>query len=213
MIVITTFLVYLVVLYVNDVSCFRLNEPGVRMTTSPKVQGLQMATGGHGDGFRFMPAVKLDKDEYWPQILPIAGIMGDMTVEDLYAPPQVIRPEQGMWAYDFSNPDMPQLGTVPFPGSERLYWCDDPVVVIATNEQLGLRLSETVEVMIVVDRRDREWDKESSFFLFKTPDDGMKVLWSDDGVPAGHQILGKVAVVSVPLTRSMRKADAMFEEE
>ena len=180
--------------------------------TSPRA-GLQMKTGGHGENFRFMPITKLAPDEYWPQILPIAGILGEMTAEELYSPPQVIKPEQGMWTYDFSNPNMPQLGTVAIPGSERLYWCDDPVVVIATNEQLNIKMTELVEVMIVIDRADKEWDKENSFFMFEAPDNSMSVMWSDAGVPPGHKILGKVAVVSLPLTKSMRSADAMFEEE
>lgn len=202
----------LMALCANEALGFQSAGWGVRMTP-PFGKGLQMATGGHGEGFRFMPTTKLDKEEFWPQILPIAGILGDMTTKDLFAPAQVIKPEQGMWTYDFSNPDMPQLGTVAFPGSERLHWCADPVVVIATNDQLGLTLSESVEVMIVVDRGDREWDKDTSFHLYQAPDNSMKVMWSDEGVPAGHQILGKVAVVSTPLTASMRTADAMFEEE
>jgi hypothetical protein len=172
-----------------------------------------MTLGSHGEGFKFMPTIKLDNDEYWPQILPIAGILGEMTQEELYAPAQVIKPEQGMWTYDFSNPDMPQLGTVAFPGSARLYYCADPVAVIATNEQLGLKLEELVEVIVVVDREDRDYDKENSFFLFSDPSGDLSVKWSDEGVPPGYQILGKVAVVSVPLTEAMKTANNMFEEE
>ena len=180
---------------------------------TPTRAGMQMKTGGHGDGFRFMPVAKLNSEEYWPQILPIAGVLGEMTVEELFAPAQVNKPAQGMWTYDFSNPDMPQLGTVAFPGSERLYWCNDPVVVIGTNEQLNLKMSEAVEVMLVIDRADRQWDKDSSFFLFQTPDNSMSVMWSDGGVPAGHSILGKVAVVAAPLTETMRGEESMFEED
>ena len=96
---------------------------------------------------------------------------------------------------------MPQLGTVAFPGSQRLAECDDPVAVIATNTQLQIGLTEEVEVIMVVDRSEKKWSGDESFYLFQTPENTMVVMWSDDGCPAGHTILGKVAIVSVPLTR------------
>ena len=174
---------------------------------------LQMALGGHNQNFRFIPTTKLDREEFWPQILPIAGVYGEMTEEDLAAPAPAMFPEQGYWSYEFAHADMPQLGTVAFPGSQTLAECNDPVVVIATNTQLQISLSEEVEVMMVVDRSATTWKNDEHFYLFKTPEGGMVVMWSDEGCPSGYTILGRVAIVSVPLTDAMRGKNTMFEEE
>lgn len=191
-------------------SAYGFVVPRMRVTTHQK---LTMATGGHNQGFKFIPTTKLERDEFWPQILPIAGVYGEMTPEQLYAPPRPALPEQGYWSYDFSNPDMHQLGTVAFPGSERLALCDDPVAVIATNTQLGISLEEEVECLVVVDRADRVWTNSQSFYLFETPSNQIVIMWSDEGVPTGHTILGRIAVVSVPLTEQMRGSNSMFAEE
>ncbi len=60
----------------------------------------------------------------------------------------------GMWQFDFSDPEGPQLGTVALPPSSVIQLALDPVVVISRSVELGLSLTNNVEaeVLIVIDR-------------------------------------------------------------
>ena len=70
--------------------------------------------------------------------------------------------------------------------------CDDPVAVIATNTQLQIKLSEDLEVIMVVDRAVTTWKNDEHFYLFQTPDGGMVVMWSDEDAPRDTLSLEKL---------------------
>lgn len=80
-----------------------------------------------------------------------AGLYPGITADELNAPISTASPERGRWAYDFSDPDGPQMGTVALPGSEIVDLAVDPVVVIASNTALGIEMhGQEVEVGRVV---------------------------------------------------------------
>lgn len=79
--------------------------------------------------------------------LRVIGLYPGLSAQDLMAPSSTASPDVGRWAYDFSDPDGPQMGTVALPGSEIVHYAVDPVVVIASNKALGVELyGEDVEV-------------------------------------------------------------------
>jgi hypothetical protein len=111
----------------------------------------------HGTGSRFLSIQQLKGDELMPRIIPIAGVYPGITADELMAPTSTPSPSYGRWAYEFSDPDGPQVGTVAFPASTLVHACVDPVVVIATNDALGIDLAgeHDIEAIVLVDRGDR----------------------------------------------------------
>lgn len=66
------------------------------------------------------------------------GVYPGLTAQELLAPASTEAPAYGMWAYDFSDPEGPQMGTVALPASALVHACIDPVVVIASNDALNI---------------------------------------------------------------------------
>ena len=169
-----------------------------------------MKAYSHGEGFHFLPISKAQEDEFWPRTVQIAGVYPELSVADFLAPTSTRPPSQGQWAYDFSDPDGPQLGTIAMPGSYKMNNCVDPVAMITTNVELGVKLLETCEMVVIVDRGDKSFDKEQ-FMLLKTPEDSLIIRCCDEIEP-GHSILGKIALCAVPLVESMRDKETGFAE-
>ncbi len=122
----------------------------------------------HGTGSRFLSVTQLKGDELMPRIIQIAGacargravpvpchvrssplptktthptppgVYPGLTVQELLAPTSTESPSYGRWAYDFSDPEGPQMGTVALPASSLVHACVDPVVVIANNDALNI---------------------------------------------------------------------------
>jgi hypothetical protein len=198
---------------VMTVSAFRSSHHApLRMVsthTTPSSATLSMSQkrGKHGEDFKFLPAIKLDKDEYWPQILQIAGIYPQCSYNELMAIGQqdCPAPPQGYWAYDFSDPSGPQMGLVAIPGSNRLASCVDPVVLITPSSALGYKGDEDTEMMVVIDRGDITKLQESEFFVFRNPDDSLSINWCEGEPNMMGDCVGKVALCCTPLTAKMRE--------
>ena len=172
---------------------------------------LSMKSGQHGQGFKFLPLERGGKKYHFPRIVQIAGVYPDLSPEDLMAPSSTPAPPMGQWVYDFSDPSGPQMGTVALPGSILLTNCADPVIVITTNLHLGVSFPEEVEMLVCIDRGDRDHVSDN-FFAFRTPENRVLIQWSDKIEP-GYDILGKVAVCVAPFLPSMEKPKTGFEEE
>lgn len=112
--------------------------------------------------------------------------------------------------YDFSDPSGPQLGTVALPPSDVVTYAVDPIALISTSSSLGLKLVEELEVVVVIDRGDREFNQER-FYAFKSPENKVVVQWSDRMEP-GFEILGRVILCTVPWTEGMRQPKSGFAE-
>lgn len=147
---------------------------------------------------------------HFPRIIQIAGMYPDITPEELMAPISTPAASPGLWMYDFPDADQPQQGTVAIPGSPAITGCVDPVVMITSNTVLGVQLKEDVEMLVVVDRGDRYFTPEC-FFVFRTPENQLLVQWADKVEP-GYEILGRVALCTVPYMRSSAPTDTGFAE-
>ena len=56
---------------------------------------MQINSGGHGIGFKYLPIHQAKPSENFPRIIQIAGIYPDLTPEDLYAPPPSFPSKKG----------------------------------------------------------------------------------------------------------------------
>jgi Rubisco Assembly chaperone C-terminal domain len=171
---------------------------------------LAMKTGGHAQNFKFLPLLRGSRSFHFPRIIQIAGVYPDLTPDDLLAPKSMPAVGAGLWAYDFPDKDSPDQGTVAIPGSAAITDCIDPVVMITTNTALGVVLTEEVEMLVVVDRGDRYFTPEC-FFVFRTPEDSLVLQWSDRLEP-GYEVMGRVALCTVPYAPSMGTASTGFAE-
>jgi hypothetical protein len=104
--------------------------------------------GGHADNFKYLPISTAQYDEFYPRILPIAGVYPDVTVDQLMSPKSTPAAAVGMWTYEFTDPAGSQLGTVALPGSDVLSEAVDPVVLIAKNTDLNIQILDETEILI-----------------------------------------------------------------
>jgi hypothetical protein len=182
----------------------------VRCRASPNI--LLSFSGKHGSNFKYLPILQGDPDEPFPRIIHIAGIYPHLTVEQLFAPVSPQGASAGAWSYDFGDPDGPQLGSVALPGSGVITACIDPVVVIAKNSDLGVAAVEEVEMIVVIDRGDRDF-VTGKFYIFLTPEQTLDIRWMET-LEEGYTVLGRVALCAMPFTESMRpKATGFLEDE
>lgn len=171
------------------------------------------ATGGtglHGDQFKYLPILQGKYNEFFPRIVPIAGVFPGVTYEQLMAPTPNEYAPPGTWVYDFPDPDAPQLGTVAFPGNLRVAEAFDPVALISTNTALNIPCVEEVEVVLLVDRGDKRF-KSDQFFLFRDPHGEMIIRWMEKLDP-NYEILGRIEVCMMPWTEAMGKPATGWEE-
>lgn len=127
---------------------------------------------------------------------------------------QLWLPKTGMWQFDFSDADSPQLGTVALGPNNACHLAVDPVVVVCESAQsLGLSLANDVdtEVLALIDRADQEFTSDK-FFAFQTPDGSVALRWFDE-LPPGHSVLGKLLYVTVPFLSSMQRSKSGFMED
>lgn len=167
----------------------------------------------HGENFKFLSVLRGNEDEYFPRIIPIAGVLGEVTFEQIMLPFSAEAPKVGNWFYDFSDPDGPQLGTFACPPSRNIHEAADPVGLIATNTQLNINLSinDEVECVVVIDRGDFKFDPDV-FFAFKTPIDTIEI-GSCNKVPNDYEIIGRVVMTTVPFHPGMQRKPTGFLED
>ena len=171
-----------------------------------------LKSGGHGDGFKYIPIHQAKELEHFPRIVPIAGVYPELTPQDLMAPCPSLPFRKGTWTYDFSTPDDTQLGTVALPPSDIMTASIDPVAVISTNIALGItNMLVDVEVVVVIDRGNKVF-KSGDFFAFKSPNNEIIIRWSDK-VPPGHEVLGKIVLCTIPWVQGMKKRSSGFLED
>lgn len=170
--------------------------------------------GKHGENFKFLSVLRGNEDVYFPRIIPIAGVLGEVSFEEIMAPFSAEAPKEGNWFYDFSDPDSPQLGTFACPPSRNIHEAADPVGLIATNTQLNINLSisDEVECVVVVDRGDFRFDPDA-FFAFRSPINTVEI-GSCNKIPQGFEIIGRVVMTTVPFHTGMaRKPTGFLEDE
>ncbi|MBW4658826.1 MAG: hypothetical protein KME15_09130 [Drouetiella hepatica Uher 2000/2452] len=140
-----------------------------------------------------IPFYRMESADEQPVVIPVAGKMPLSTAE-LKAVPMV--EAEGLFQIvKFSGAG----AWVALPGWQVVLGSEDPVMVLISSEQLprsplDAPLDTVEEMLVMVDRSQRQWDSESYFVL----DDAgqLRIDWSED-VPE-LTILGKVALVLRP---------------
>lgn len=142
-----------------------------------------------------LPTYRLDSEEGNPRIAPVAGKL-PLSIDDVKAVP-FLDEESPFGMVKFSGAG----AWVPLPGWQVILLAEDPIVVVASADQLpGLRTDEekrTEEVLVVVDREKREWSAEHYFLTTPSSEsDQVGVVWSEAAIAT--PILGQVILVLRP---------------
>jgi hypothetical protein len=178
---------------------------------------LGMAAGNkHGENACFLPLEQLDQDYYAPRIVQIAGAYPGLTRQEYEAVTSEEAPEPGQWTYDFSDPDGPQMGTVALPGSNVVAMCQDPVVIIAEHDFLGVPLpssiTEPVDLIVLVDRAAKSFAERRFLVLEIRGEISIAAFEAKSDVPEGATILGQVVLVQIPWLSCMKPTKSGFME-
>lgn len=150
----------------------------------------------------------------------IAGSYPGVTTETYLSITSEPAAELGQWAYDFSDPNGPQLGTVAVPGSSSVYETDDPVVLIAEHFDLGVQLPDAikdpVDLIVLVDRA-RKYFAERKFLVMELEENpgmiSIGAFSSKEEMPSTAKIMGQVTLVQIPWLPSMQRKKSGFMEE
>ena len=171
---------------------------------------MSSSKGLHGDGFKFMPVVKFNQGEHFPRFVNIAGVYPGITVEEVFAPLSQPAPEQGFWTYKFPDPE-DQLGCVALPGSDTLFACIDPVIIVTDTDSLGIRAREKSEVLAIVDRQDVVFGPEN-FYVFSNPTKEVEIC-SMSELEEGYDVLGRVVLCYLPRDKAIKPPSGFAEDE
>jgi hypothetical protein len=150
-------------------------------------------------------------------LLQIAGMYPGLTKDEFLAVTSDPAAPAGQWTYDFSDPEGPQVGTVALPGSETLTKVEDPVVIIAEHQSIGISLPSTitdpVDIIVLVDRAIQTFS-ERKFLVYETPDKGLQIGAFNEKkeIPPKSSILGRVVLVFTPFLPSMQSSKTGFQE-
>eukprot|EP00984_Skeletonema_dohrnii_P023316 scaffold12398_cov155-Skeletonema_dohrnii-CCMP3373.AAC.1 len=174
----------------------------------------------HGQGSCFLPLLQNDDEYIAPRIVQIAGAYPGVTTETYLSITSEPAAEFGQWAYDFSDPDGPQLGTVAVPGMSSVYETDDPVVLIGEHTHLGVQLpdeiKDPVDLIVLVDRA-RKYFAERKFLVMELEENpgmiSIGAFSSFEEFPSTAKIMGHVTLVQIPWLPSMQKKKSGFMEE
>jgi hypothetical protein len=136
-----------------------------------------------------LPLYRLDSDEQISRIIPVVGKL-PLSLDDLKAVPMV--EEEG----DFRMVKFSGTGAwVTIPGWQVVLRAEDPVVILTQSDALPEPLPGKVEeVLVLVDRTQREWDAESYFIT--APDGKLQIQWFEES--SDLPLLGRVILVLRP---------------
>lgn len=136
-----------------------------------------------------LPIYRIDSDENLPRILPVAGKL-PLTKADLQAVPML--EESGAFQLvQFSGTG----AWIAVPGWQVVRTAEDPVAFLCESDRLPSPLpGNPEEVVVVVDRSQREWDE--LYYFLVAEDEQLQLRWFEDtpNIP----LLGKVILVMRP---------------
>jgi Rubisco Assembly chaperone C-terminal domain/Rubisco accumulation factor 1 alpha helical domain/Rubisco accumulation factor 1 helix turn helix domain len=136
-----------------------------------------------------LPVYRLDSEEQLPRVLPVVGKL-PLSTTDLQAVP-LVEAEGGFGLVKFSGTG----AWVPVPGWQVILNAVDPIVLLTDSDQLPNPLpGKLEEVLVVVDRAQRQWNPDSYFLLDQ--DGQIHLQWSND--PPEMPVLGQVILVMRP---------------
>jgi Rubisco Assembly chaperone C-terminal domain/Rubisco accumulation factor 1 alpha helical domain/Rubisco accumulation factor 1 helix turn helix domain len=136
-----------------------------------------------------LPMYRLESELELPRILPLMGKL-PLPTEALKAVPML--EEDGPFrVVQFAG----EGAWVPLPGWQVLMSAEDPIAMLCPNDRLPSDPNQAVEdVMVVVDRAQREWDNQSYFVV--DAEGELDVQWYPE--EPSDKILGRVLLVVRP---------------
>jgi len=136
-----------------------------------------------------LPFYRLDSEEELPRIIPVVGKL-PLTPQDFKAVPMITALEPFQMV-KFTG----EQAWVPLPGWQVLLNAEDPVVILVNSDRLPNQKQTTKEeVLIVVDRAQRQWDANSYFVVDHGGELDIQWLETEPDIA----ILGKVIVIVRP---------------
>lgn len=135
------------------------------------------------------PIYRLESDTELPRILPVVGKL-PLSTADLQAVP-LLEEEGPFQMVKFSGTG----AWMPVPGWQIIRNAEDPVVVLADSDQIGLPSGgKSEEVMVVVDRAQRQWNADAYWLADNAGQ--LHLQWFEDQ-PA-LPLLGQIILVMRP---------------
>lgn len=136
-----------------------------------------------------LPFYRLESEEQMPRVLPVVGKL-PLSAADFKAAPLV--EETGPFRMvKFSG----QGAWVPVPGWQVVLSAEDPVVILIDRNLLpNQQTNQTEEVLVLVDRAQREWDA-NSYFVFEQAGQ-LQIQWFEE--TPEETLLGRVVLVLTP---------------
>lgn len=136
-----------------------------------------------------LPFYRLDSDEQLPRILPVVGKL-PLTKADLQAVPLTEETEPfGMVQFSGAG------AWVAVPGWQVILAAEDPVGLLCDSDKLPAPPpTATEEVLIVVDRAQREWASDRYFLVEQ--DEQLQIQWFEQNPE--RSLLGQVVLVLRP---------------
>jgi Rubisco Assembly chaperone C-terminal domain/Rubisco accumulation factor 1 alpha helical domain/Rubisco accumulation factor 1 helix turn helix domain len=135
-----------------------------------------------------VPLYRMESADDQPRIMPVVGKL-PMTVEDLKAVP-LVEDEGPFHMLRFVGAG----AWVALPGWQVVRTAEDPVVVLADHTHLVLEDEAEGELLLLIDRAQREWDDNSYFIVEREGQLCIDWFASEPGEP----LLGQVKVVLRP---------------
>mmetsp|Transcript_8997 Transcript_8997/g.12490 ORF Transcript_8997/g.12490 Transcript_8997/m.12490 type:complete len:217 (+) Transcript_8997:59-709(+) len=169
--------------------------------------------GLHGSSFCFIPLEQLDSDLSWPRILRVAGAYPGVTVDEIKNAALPPAPgDKGNWIYEFPDTFGAEYGMIAVPGSDILDSCQEPIVLVASAQSLGLQLrNPDTEVLCVCDRSQTDFS-DRSFFAFADSNSNVSI-GRFDHFDASFEVLARLVLVFLPFDPStMAKSGTWLEE-
>lgn len=136
-----------------------------------------------------LPVYRLDTDDQMPRILPVAGKL-PLHLEDLKAVPML--EETGPFKLvQFSGTG----AWVPIPGWQVILNAEDPIALLCDSDAFPTPLpGRTEEVVVVVDRSQRQWDANNYFMV--EHENQIQLQWFETAPE--RSLLGQVILVMRP---------------
>lgn len=135
-----------------------------------------------------LPVYRLETEAEVPKVLPVVGRL-PLTAADLQAVP-LVEEEAPFGIVRFEGTG----AWVPIPGWQVVLNAEDPVVFLADGDRLPNAPNQAEEVLVMVDRAQRQWDALNYFVV--VVDDQLEIQWfeTQPSIP----IVGKVLLVMLP---------------
>ena len=136
-----------------------------------------------------LPFYRLESASDQPRVIPVAGKL-PLAVSDLQAVPLVTSEGQ------FHLVKFSATGAwVALPGWQVIFAAEDPVAILAESDQLpNADPEQQEEVLVVVDRAQREWDPESYFVVEQT--EQLQIDWFEEA--PNQNLLGRIILILRP---------------